>query len=221
MPILLSAALCGVTAPSRRVVLTSIWKHVAVTGPPPSDLLRTREGTARVTNVELFLTSSVFAVTFALPARPGVGALQPAVLLAMVWLAEFTAWVTNWLEPERIGAAPADRAGPGVAGDVGRAANRPVRDPGRRRVRGDGVGRTFMVVVLRAGLRAGQRIWLVPGQRDAGIVGGIVTGPARGWLAAVAVDDRRRGKLDGAGPVHHHGMDHRRLTWRGGARRSS
>ena len=72
------------------------------------DLLRAREGTARVTNVELFFDLVyVFAVTqlshYLLDHRSVTGALQATVLLAMVWLAwAYTAWVTNWLEPERI-----------------------------------------------------------------------------------------------------------------------
>ena len=71
-------------------------------------LLRTRERTARVPNVELFFDLVyVFAVTqlshYLLDHRSVAGALQAALLLAMVWLAwAYTAWVTNWLEPQRI-----------------------------------------------------------------------------------------------------------------------
>jgi low temperature requirement protein LtrA len=79
-----------------------------VTQARPFDLLRERAGAARVTNVELFFDLVyVFAVTqlsHHLLRRPTiVGAVQTALLLAMVWLAwAYTAWVTNWLDPERI-----------------------------------------------------------------------------------------------------------------------
>jgi low temperature requirement protein LtrA len=62
----------------------------------------------RVTNVELFFDLVfVFAVTqlshFLLGHRTLAGALQAAVLLAMVWLLwAYTAWVTNWFDPEKI-----------------------------------------------------------------------------------------------------------------------
>ena len=70
--------------------------------------MRERGGSERVTNVELFFDLVyVFAVTqlshylLAHP-TPG-GALQAALLLAMVWLLwVYTTWVTNWLDPERI-----------------------------------------------------------------------------------------------------------------------
>ena len=57
-----------------------------------ADLLRVREGTARVTNVELFFDLVyVFAVTqlshYLLHHPTAAGALRAAVLLAMVWLA--------------------------------------------------------------------------------------------------------------------------------------
>ena len=167
------------------------------------DLLRTREGTARVTNVELFFDLVyVFAVTqlshYLLDHRSVTGALQATVLLAMVWLAwAYTAWVTNWLEPERI---PVRLLLIGLAlVSLVMSAALPTAF-GRFGILVGGayavmqVGRsTFMVVVLRGRpLRANfQRIlaWcLVSGMLA--IVGGIVTGPARGWLwlAAVAVD---------------------------------
>ena len=71
-------------------------------------LLRTRERSARVTNVELFFDLVyVFAVTqlshYLLDHRSVAGARQATLLLAIVWLAwAYTAWVTNWLEPQRI-----------------------------------------------------------------------------------------------------------------------
>jgi low temperature requirement protein LtrA len=74
----------------------------------PLDLVRHTSGAARVTNVELFFDLVyVFAVTqlsHHLLHNPTItGALQTALLLAMVWLVwAYTAWVTNWLDPERI-----------------------------------------------------------------------------------------------------------------------
>jgi len=73
-------------------------------------LLRVR-GTGsgqRVTFMELFFDLVyVFAVTqlsHHLLHHPTItGALQTALLLAMVWLVwAYTAWVTNWLDPERM-----------------------------------------------------------------------------------------------------------------------
>src|SRR5580698_2418296 len=69
-------------------------------------LLRDRSGAQRVTNIELFFDLVyVFAVTqlsHHLLADPTIGgALQTALLLAMVWLVwSYTTWVTNWLNPE-------------------------------------------------------------------------------------------------------------------------
>ncbi len=66
------------------------------------------EGRQRVTNVELFFDLVyVFAVTqlshYLLHHRTASGALQAALLLAMVWLLwAYTTWLTNWLDPERI-----------------------------------------------------------------------------------------------------------------------
>ncbi len=72
-------------------------------------LLRDRgPGGSRVTNMELFFDLVyVFAVTqlshYLLHHLTVAGALQGAVLLAMVWqLWAYTTWVTNWLDPERI-----------------------------------------------------------------------------------------------------------------------
>jgi low temperature requirement protein LtrA len=66
------------------------------------------EGHQRVTNIELFFDLVyVFAVTqlshHLLPQPSIAEALQTALLLAMVWLLwAYTAWVTNWLDPDRI-----------------------------------------------------------------------------------------------------------------------
>jgi low temperature requirement protein LtrA len=65
-------------------------------------------GRRRVTNVELFFDLVyVFAVTqlshFLLGHRTVAGALEAALLLAMVWLLwAYTTWVTNWFDPEKI-----------------------------------------------------------------------------------------------------------------------
>ncbi len=65
-------------------------------------------GRQRVTNIELFFDLVyVFAVTQLSHYVHGhptlVGALQAALLLAMVWLVwAYTTWVTNWLDPEQI-----------------------------------------------------------------------------------------------------------------------
>ena len=72
-------------------------------------LLRDRaEGHQRVTNVELFFDLVyVFAVTqlshYLLPHPTVAKALETGLLLVMVWLLwAYTAWVTNWLDPERV-----------------------------------------------------------------------------------------------------------------------
>jgi low temperature requirement protein LtrA len=71
-------------------------------------LLRERgEGTSPVTSIELFFDLVyVFAVTqlshYLLHHLTVAGALQGAVLLAIVWqLWAYTTWVTNWLDPDR------------------------------------------------------------------------------------------------------------------------
>jgi low temperature requirement protein LtrA len=71
------------------------------------NLLRGGGEDRAVTNVELFFDLVyVFAVTqlsHHLLASPTItGALQTALLLAMVWLVwVYTTWVTNWLDPQR------------------------------------------------------------------------------------------------------------------------
>ena len=73
-----------------------------------ANLLRVRTGAQRVTNVELFFDLVyVFAVTqlshYLLGHATVEGAFQTALLLALVWLAwEYTAWTTNYLDPDRI-----------------------------------------------------------------------------------------------------------------------
>ena len=74
----------------------------------PRSLLQDHSGEQRVTNIELFFDLVyVFAVTqmsHHLLALPTVnGALQTALLLALVWWAwVYTTWATNWLDARRI-----------------------------------------------------------------------------------------------------------------------
>jgi len=74
----------------------------------PRSLLQDHSGEQRVTNIELFFDLVyVFAVTqmsHHLLAEPTVdGALQTALLLALVWWAwVYTTWATNWLDARRI-----------------------------------------------------------------------------------------------------------------------
>ncbi len=74
----------------------------------PSLVRERASGRRRVTNVELFFDLVyVFAITqlsnFLLGHRTAIGALQAALLLAMVWLLwAYTTWVTNWFDPEKI-----------------------------------------------------------------------------------------------------------------------
>src|SRR6202012_5665509 len=62
---------------------------------------------SRVTNAELlFDLVFVFAVTqvshFLLSRSTAMGAVETALLfLAVWWVWVFTAWITNWLDPER------------------------------------------------------------------------------------------------------------------------
>jgi len=156
-----------------------------------------------VTNVELFFDLVyVFAVTqlsHHLLNNPTItGALQTALLLAMVWLVwAYTAWVTNWLDPRRMpvrlllialllvtlvmwAAIPEAFGSRGLIIGIGYAVTQ--------------IGRSvFALMALWDGpLRQNfQRIlaWCMVSGALA-VAGGIVTGPARGWLwlAAVGVD---------------------------------
>jgi low temperature requirement protein LtrA len=169
----------------------------------PHDLARHTPGAARVTHVELFFDLVyVFAVTqlsHHLLNNPTItGALQTALLLAMVWLVwAYTAWVTNWLDPRRMpvrlllialllvalvmwAAIPEAFGSRGLIIGIGYAVSQ--------------IGRSvFALVALWNGpLRQNfQRIlaWCTVSGTLA-VVGGIVTGPARAWLwlAAVGVD---------------------------------
>jgi low temperature requirement protein LtrA len=80
---------------------------VAVRSQP--GLVRERaEGRQRVSNMELFFDLVyVFAITqlssFLLDHRTAAGAVQAALLLAMVWLLwAYTTWVTNWFDPDKL-----------------------------------------------------------------------------------------------------------------------
>ncbi len=174
-------------------------------------LLRDRSGDQRVTNIELFFDLVyVFAVTqlsHHLLGEPTLrGALQTALLWAMVWLVwAYTTWVTNWMDPDRrelrillialmlvalamSAALPRAFAGSGVLGPglvVGGAYA--VQQVGRS---------AFMVVALRRQApeplrRNFQRIlaWCVLSGAFA-IAGGVVHGWARDllWTAVVVTD---------------------------------
>jgi low temperature requirement protein LtrA len=167
------------------------------------DLVRRREGAARVTNVELFFDLVyVFAVTqlsHHLLARPTVGrALQTALLLAMVWLVwAYTTWLTNWLDPDRLPVRLLLIALAVVS--LVMSAALPDAFGSRGFLVGGAyavmqIGRSvFAVAALRGRplLRNFQRIlaWCLVSGAFA-LAGGIVTGPARDWLwvCAVAVD---------------------------------
>jgi low temperature requirement protein LtrA len=78
-------------------------------GEPQHGLIRVRAGgRQRVSNMELFFDLVyVFAITqlsnFLLGHRTVSGALEAALLLAMVWLLwAYTTWVTNWFDPDKI-----------------------------------------------------------------------------------------------------------------------
>jgi low temperature requirement protein LtrA len=180
-------------------------------------LLRDRSAGSRVTTIELFFDLVyVFAVTqlsHHLLADPTLrGALQTALLWAMVWLAwAYTTWVTNWMDPEtsevRIllialmlvslamsAALPRAFTGTGLPG-AGRNASAGLVVGGAYAVQQ--VGRSaFMVAALRGpasqSLRQNyQRIlaWCVFSGALA-VVGGLVNGWGRDllWVLVVAID---------------------------------
>ena len=166
-------------------------------------LLRDRSGEQRVTNIELFFDLVyVFAVTqlsHHLLGDPTVGgALQTALLLAMVWLVwSYTTWVTNWLDPDQLAVRLLLVALMLVSLAMSAALPRAFTSLGLW-VGGTyaamQIGRSvFMVIVLRGGaLRANfERIlvWcLVSGALAVG--GGFAHGHLREllWLLAAAVD---------------------------------
>jgi low temperature requirement protein LtrA len=166
-------------------------------------LLQDHSGEQRVTNIELFFDLVyVFAVTqmsHHLLAEPTVeGALQTALLLALVWWAwVYTTWATNWLDarripvrlmlivlmlislvlsaalPEAFGSRGLIVAGAYVLMQVGRSAFVAIAGRGQR------VDRIFTRVTLWA--VASGCVW---------IAGAFVGGHARElvWLAALGVD---------------------------------
>ena len=173
-----------------------------ITATHAARLLRDRAGVQRVTNIELFFDLVyVFAVTqlshHLLAETTVQGALQTALLLAMVWLVwAYTTWVTNWLDPERMPvrlllvvlmlislamSAALPRAFENLGLVVGGAYA--VMQIGRS---------AFMVAVLRGPLQRNfQRIlaWCVVSGALA-VAGGLTHGHAREllWLLAVCVD---------------------------------
>jgi len=165
-------------------------------------LLRDRSGVQRVTNIELFFDLVyVFAVTqlsHHLLGDPTVrGALQTALLLAMVWLVwEYTTWLTNWMDPEQmavrlllvalmLASLAMSAALPRAFGNLGLLVG------GAYAVMQ--IGRSaFAVAVLRGPLRVNfERIlvWLAASGALA-VAGGLAHGLARAllWLAAAGVD---------------------------------
>jgi low temperature requirement protein LtrA len=170
----------------------------------PLNLMRTRRGAERVTNVELFFDLVyVFAVTqlshYVLAHQTVTGALRAGLLLAMVWLLwVYTTWVTNWLDPQRIAVRVLLLALAGASLVLSAAL------PGAFAARGLAVGIAYAVMQIgRSGFtlialkgrplqRNFQRIFvwcLVSGALA--ILGGIATRPAEravAWVAAVAVD---------------------------------
>lgn len=73
---------------------------------PSAPLLRGRQGAAKVVSLELFFDLVyVFAVTqlshLLVANLSPLGALQTAILWGAVWLGwQYTAWVTNWFDPD-------------------------------------------------------------------------------------------------------------------------
>jgi low temperature requirement protein LtrA len=157
----------------------------------------------RVTNIELFFDLGyVFAVTqlshYLLRHLTLGGALQVALLLAMVWqLWAYTTWMTNWLDPERV---------PVRLMMLGLMLVSLVMSAGLPEAFGDGgllVGAGY--AVMQVG-RSAFIVWALPAgalRRNFGrilcwccvsgalaVAGGLAGGSAREllWLAAVGVD---------------------------------
>ena len=169
----------------------------------PTRLLRQRTGSASVTNIELFFDLVyVFAVTqlshYLLDHQTAAGAGQAALLLAMVWLLwAYTAWVTNFLDPERLpvrvmlfalmaASLVLSAAIPGAFGARGLAVGSAYAAMQ--------IGRTIFALAAVRGSplqRNFQRIlvWCVVSSALA-VAGGLAHGHAREllWLGAVAVD---------------------------------
>ena len=75
---------------------------------PSTALLRTRDEAAKVLNLELFFDLVyVFAITqlshYLLGHLTPLGVLQAATMWFAVWLGwQYTAWVTNWFNPDNL-----------------------------------------------------------------------------------------------------------------------
>jgi low temperature requirement protein LtrA len=175
----------------------------AAAGPRQPPLLRSRSGSQRVTNIELFFDLVyVFAVTqlshYLLGHASLRGALQAGLLLSMVWLVwAYTTWVTNWLDPDlmpvrlllvalMLASLAMSVSLPRAFGDLG------LWVAGAYAVQQ--IGRTiFMIIALRGHpLEANfQRIlaWCVVSSAFA-VAGGFAHDNARAllWLASVATD---------------------------------
>jgi low temperature requirement protein LtrA len=188
------------------MVAPVMWRGQAAPGTRPEErdsLLQDHSSEQRVTNIELFFDLVyVFAVTqlsHHLLARPDVeGALQTALLLALVWWAwVYTTWATNWLDarrvpvrlmlialmlvslvmsaalPEAFGSRGLIVAGAYVVMQVGRSAFVAIAGRGRR------VDQIFTRITLWS--VASGCVW---------VAGAFVAGHARElvWLAALGVD---------------------------------
>jgi low temperature requirement protein LtrA len=174
-----------------------------VTDVPAREWWRHQSGVERVTNVELFFDLMyAFAVTqlsrSLLSHQTLEGALQTALLLAMVWLVwVYTTWVTNYLDPQRL---PVRMLLLGLMlVSLVMSASLPQAFGGRGLAVGAAyatmqIGRSvFAMIALRGHQlqRLFQRVivWcLVSG--TLAVVGGLVSGHGREllWLGAVGVD---------------------------------
>ncbi len=172
---------------------------------PTTGSMRRRrdEGEQRASSIELFFDLVyVFAVTQLshrlLNHLSAFGAIETAVLLAMVWLVwVYTTWVTNYLDPSRLPVRLMLLAV--MLGSLVMSAAIPEAFSSRGLWFGAGyavlqIGRTgFGIVALRDDhlLRTFQRVlvWCVVSGSLA-VAGGLVRGNVRFglWLAAVAVD---------------------------------
>jgi low temperature requirement protein LtrA len=167
------------------------------------NLRRSVDGVQRASNIELFFDLVyVLAVTqlsdLLRTHRTVTGALQTALLMAMVWLVwSYTMWVTNWLDPERL-AIRITLIALMLASVVMSAGL-----PDAFTSRGEWVGGSYAVMqigrsaVAAIGLRGDALesnfrrifVWCVVSGALA-VVGGLVHSDARAacWVAVVAID---------------------------------
>jgi low temperature requirement protein LtrA len=167
------------------------------------DLLRPAGSEAKVTNVELFFDLVyVFAVTqlsqHLLADPTATGALQTALLLAMVWTVwVYTTWFTNWLDPHRLPVRALLLALTLASLVLSTAL------PGAFGGRGLVVGVTYAVMQIGRSLFAVLALRGQPLQRNflriavwcgasgaAAVAGGLTSGHARVglWIGAVGID---------------------------------